>query len=79
MKIICQICNKDFKSYGGLRGHLRTHKINTKEYEDKYGIIDSNTIKTNTCKICKTKIKLKSIIHIEPNSMKQLFIPIKQI
>lgn len=61
MKIICQICNKDFKSYGGLRGHLRTHKINTKEYEDKYGIIDSNTIKTNTCKICKTKIKLKSI------------------
>lgn len=42
MKIICQICNKDFKSYGGLRGHLRTHKINTKEYEDKYGIISPN-------------------------------------
>jgi len=32
MSIICQFCEKEFKSYGGLHKHLKTHDMTQEEY-----------------------------------------------
>ncbi len=32
----CEICDRGFKNYIGLSSHIRSHKITTKEYYDKY-------------------------------------------
>ena len=53
--IICEICNRNFKSYYGLSAHLKSHNIHSKQYYDIY--ISSN----NTCKVCSKPTKFISI------------------
>jgi len=35
-KIKCKICNREFRNFIGLGQHLKTHKISSKDYYDKY-------------------------------------------
>jgi hypothetical protein len=35
-KILCKICGKEFENYRSLAGHLRVHKITSKEYYDRF-------------------------------------------
>lgn len=54
--IECKICNREFKSYKGLSGHIRqTHKISSENYYITY--IDSN----NKCLVCNNSTNFISL------------------
>jgi len=62
IKIIqCLICNKEFPSVG-LDSHLKhIHKITSKEYKEKYIVVDTSKFNFN-CNVCNLKFKTERLL-----------------
>ena len=55
--LICMICGMTFNTFKQLSYHIKTHKITTKEYYDKYLKKENEGI----CPVCGNSTKFKSI------------------
>jgi hypothetical protein len=53
----CEICGKEFKNYKSLGAHLRTHKITSKEYYDRFLKKDGEGI----CPVCGKETSFKNL------------------
>jgi transcription elongation factor Elf1 len=55
--LLCKICGKEFENYRSLSHHLRTHKITSKEYYDKFFKKEGEGV----CPVCGKETSFHSI------------------